>query len=147
MDKIEDETHFLFECKMYTHDREELYNFIKLKLNSDFPTSPSHKENRQEIFDSGDLSILNALGKYIKNAFERRENTTLFVLPQQYVFYQKTNKIWEVRQPYTVNSYFIYVYIYISCFMYCYTAANSVTRDFALNIIISIYLLFFDFWL
>ena len=89
MDKIEDENHFLFECKMYTHDREELYNFIKLKLNRDFPTSPSHKENGQEIFDSGDLSVLNALGKYIKNAFERRENTTLFVLPQQYVFYQK----------------------------------------------------------
>lgn len=42
------------------------------------------------IFSSNDLSTLNALGTFIKNALSKRENVTCYVLPPHYVYYQDT---------------------------------------------------------
>ena len=87
LNKVEDENHFLFECGMHVTERKELYNMIKAKINVDIPHIPSHPEKIQEIFYSEDLAILNALGKFIKNALEKRETTTCHVLPPHYVYY------------------------------------------------------------
>ena len=40
-----------------------------------------------KIFASDDLSSLNAIGKFIKNSLQKRENTTLYTLPPHYVLY------------------------------------------------------------
>ena len=87
LNKVEDENHFLFECGMHVTGRKELYNMIKAKINVDISHIPSHPEKIQEIFYSEDLAILNALGKFIKNALEKRETTTCHVLPPHYVYY------------------------------------------------------------
>ena len=92
LEKIDDENHFLFECRMHICERNELINFIISKTNTSFSASPSFENKSREIFKSDDLSILNALGKYIKNAFEKRENTTCYCLPQHYVLYLRNTK-------------------------------------------------------
>ena len=92
LEKIDDENHFLFECRMHICERNELINFITSKTNTSFSASPSFEDKSREIFNSDDLSILNALGKYIKNAFEKRENTTCYCLPQHYVLYLRNTK-------------------------------------------------------
>ena len=88
LNKIEDENHLLFECQMYETERKELYNTIKAKLNVDLSHSLNYEKRTQEIFNSENLGTLNALGKFIKNALQKRENTICHILPEQYVYYQ-----------------------------------------------------------
>ena len=77
---------------MHIYNRNELLKSIKLKTNLDFSTNPSYEEISQEIFKSDDITILNAIGKYIKSAFEERENATFHILPQNYTLYLKNRK-------------------------------------------------------
>ena len=88
LNKIEDENHLLFECQMYETERKELYNTIKAKLNMDLTHILNYENRIQEIFNSVNLGTLNALGKFIKNALHKRENTICHILPEQYVYYQ-----------------------------------------------------------
>ena len=75
--KVENETHFLFECSKYTQKRIIMYNFIREKLDSDM-----RKEHEKLIsgsylflFITGELSTSNALGKYIHECFQERQCT------------------------------------------------------------------------
>ena len=88
LNKIEDENHFLFECQMYSNERSEFYDTIKSKIKVDLSHSPNNETRIQEIFYSENLGTLNALGKFIKNAFQKRENTICHILPSKYIFYQ-----------------------------------------------------------
>ena len=89
LNKIEDENHLIFECQMYETERKNFYNMINSKLNMDITHSHTHEEIIHEIFYSENLGILNALGKFIKIALEKRETTICHVLPLHYVYYQK----------------------------------------------------------
>ena len=88
LNKIEDENHLLFECQMYATDRNEFYNNIKSKLKVDLSHSQTHEKRIQEIFYSEYLGALNALGKFVKNALQKRESTICHILSPQYVYYQ-----------------------------------------------------------
>ena len=88
LNKIEDENHLLFECQMYEIERKELYSTIKSKINVDLSRNQTREMKIQEIFSSENLGILNALGKFIKHALQKRENTICHILPPQYVYYQ-----------------------------------------------------------
>ena len=87
LQKVEDERHFLFECHIYQQERKELYNTIKSKINVDLSRSPTY-EKLEEFFYSGDLAILNAFGKFVKNGFQKRENTICHIVPHKYIYYQ-----------------------------------------------------------
>ena len=87
LDKVEDESHFLFECRMHVVERHELYNIIKHKTNIDIARIPTYEDKIREIFYSEDLAVLNALGKFIKNALKKRESIICHVLPPHYVYY------------------------------------------------------------
>ena len=91
LDKVEDENHFLFECRMHVIERYKLIDTIKAKINVDLSQSPTHQEKLNEIFYSEDLSILNALGKFINNALKKRDSTSCYILPTQYIFYSEKN--------------------------------------------------------
>ena len=84
---MEDESHFLFECRMHVVERHELYNIIKHKTNIDIARIPTYEDKIKEIFYSEDLAVLNALGKFIKNALKKRESIICHVLPPHYVYY------------------------------------------------------------
>ena len=90
MDKVEDENHFLFECQMHQKTRREFFDTIKQNMNMDLSLSSNHREIFQHILNSEDLGILNALGKFIKNALQKRENTICHIFPPHYIFYQTT---------------------------------------------------------
>ena len=89
LNKIEDENHLLFECQMYGTERKEFYDTIKSKIKVDLSHSPNHETRIQEIIYSENLGALNALGKFIKNALQKRENTICHILPSKYIFYQR----------------------------------------------------------
>ena len=59
-------------------------------MNVDLSLIPTIEEKIINIFSSNDLSSLNALGKFNKNALSKRENVTCYVLPPHYVYYQDT---------------------------------------------------------
>ena len=59
---------------MYERERKELYNIITSKINVQLSHIPTHEEKIQEIFYSEDLGTLNALGKFIKTALQKRES-------------------------------------------------------------------------
>ena len=69
MNKIETEEHFILECPAYNNERQTLYGEIGMH-------KPHIEEEgiRQlkEIFDNGDIFILNKLGKFIKTCFYKR---------------------------------------------------------------------------
>ena len=44
-------------------------------------------DNLSKIFASDDLCLLSAIGKFIKNSLQKRENMTLYTLPPHYVLY------------------------------------------------------------
>ena len=90
LDEVEDENHFLFDCRMHVTERAELINTIKAKINVDISQSPTHKEKLKEIFLSEDLALLNAFGKFVKNALKKRETTSCYVLPPHYIYYGNT---------------------------------------------------------
>ena len=73
---------------MYETERKELYTTIQEKLNVDISHILTFEERIQETFYSENLGTLNALGKFIKIALQKRENTICHILPAQYVYYQ-----------------------------------------------------------
>ena len=85
--EVENETHFLFECRMHVTERKLFYDTIKTKMNIDLSTSLPDVDKLKTLFSSEDLSVLNALGKYIKISLNKRENTTCYVLTPHYVYY------------------------------------------------------------
>ena len=70
---IEDEIHFLFHCTKYTAERQKTFETIKTKTNIDLSVNKNINENLKLLFDSGSLSSLNTLGKFIKYSFSERE--------------------------------------------------------------------------
>jgi len=50
LNKIEDENHLLFECQMYTTERNELYNTIKSKIKIDLSHSETHEKKFKRYF-------------------------------------------------------------------------------------------------
>ena len=71
--KVENETHFLFECPKYTQKRVTMYNFIKEKLGIDMQKEHEQIKNLKFLFNTGELSTTNALGKYIYECFQERQ--------------------------------------------------------------------------
>ena len=51
-------------------ERHELYNVIKHKTNIDIARIPTYEDKMRDFFYSEDLAVLNALGKFIKNALK-----------------------------------------------------------------------------
>ena len=88
LNKIEDEKHFLFECQMYINERQELYNTIETKININPSQICDYKDRLVTIFNSENLGTLNALGKFVKNAMQKRDNTVMHNLPPHYIYYQ-----------------------------------------------------------
>ena len=69
---IEDEMHFLFDCNMYTYERTDTFNYIKLHTKIDFYNNANRLTNLKMLFTSQHISAMNSLGKFIKCAFEIR---------------------------------------------------------------------------
>lgn len=86
---VEDELHFLFDCPMHGIERKQLFNTVKCKINVDLLLNHTRADMIQTLFTFGDLSTLNALGKFIHHALKKRDNTTCHILPSQYVYYQR----------------------------------------------------------
>ena len=73
--KVENETHFLFECSRYMQKRILMYNFITEKVGIDMRKEHEQFNNRRSLFITGELSTSNALGKYIYECFCERQCT------------------------------------------------------------------------
>ena len=71
--KVEDETHLIFECKKYADDRVSTFQFIKSQTNIDLFYEINRTQNLKLLFKSDSMSSLNALGKFIKESFKKRE--------------------------------------------------------------------------
>ena len=93
LDAVEDEMHFLFNCRMHVIERKILFDTI-IDKNADLAQYlyPSKYDLLiKEIFLMGNLSILNALGKFIRNGLQKRENVSCHILPPHYVYYQSNS--------------------------------------------------------
>ena len=73
---------------MYEIERTELHLYINENLNVDLSSIETPEKKMREIFYSEHLGALNALGKFIKNALEKRDKTICHIHPQHYVYYQ-----------------------------------------------------------
>ena len=75
LNKIETESHFLFECHNYIEERNHIYNFIKEKNDLNFyDSSCSYPlQKLKYLFKFGERSSLNSIGKYIFESFKGRE--------------------------------------------------------------------------
>ena len=73
--KIENETHFSFECSKYTQKRIIMYNFIKEKLGIDMRKEHEQLNNLWFLFITGELSTANVLGKYMYECFQEIQCT------------------------------------------------------------------------
>ena len=87
LNKIEDEFHLLFDCHMHMRDRSKLFETLQQKIDVNTKNKIDQVDTINKIFASDDLSLLNAIGKFIKNSLQKRENTTLYTLPPHYVLY------------------------------------------------------------
>ena len=67
--KIEDETHFLFECPKYLDIRKTTFIYIKNNLGINLTNDFNITNNLITLFKSDDINSLNAFGKFIKKAF------------------------------------------------------------------------------
>ena len=79
LNTIETENHFLFECQKYVEGRTLMQNFIKEKINLDLYKSSCQTltevlQKLKSLFKFGELSSLNALGKYISENLKIREH-------------------------------------------------------------------------
>ena len=72
---IENEFHLIFSCDNYTESRNDTFKFIKEIDNFDLQKG-NKLQNLHIFFSHGSLKALNAIGKFIKQAFEKREITT-----------------------------------------------------------------------
>jgi hypothetical protein len=88
LNKIEDENHLLFECHMHGIERKKLNRYLKENIDLDFLSHETSENKMQEIFSSNNLGVFNALGKFIKIALQKRENTICHIHPPHYVYYQ-----------------------------------------------------------
>ena len=71
--KVENETHFLFECPKYNQKRTTMSKFLKERLGIDMQKKQEQFKNLQLLFFTGELSTINALGKYIYECFQERQ--------------------------------------------------------------------------
>ena len=74
--KIEDENHLLFECKAYTEKRLTTFQFIQSQLGIDLSCEIRRTDNLKILFSSNDINTMNALGKFVKQSFEKRQATS-----------------------------------------------------------------------
>ena len=74
--KIEDENHLLFECKAYTEKRLTTFQFIQSQLGIDLSCEIQKTHNLKILFLSNDINAMNALGKFVKQSFEKRQATS-----------------------------------------------------------------------
>ena len=74
--KIEDENHLLFECKAYTEKRLTTFQFIQSQLGIDLSCEIRKTDNLKILFSSNDINAMNALGKFVKQSFEKRQATS-----------------------------------------------------------------------
>ena len=72
---------------MHIAERNDFYKITKEKLNMDIARSPSDEDKLKYIFQSEDLAILNAFGKYIKAFLKKRENTICHILEPHFIYY------------------------------------------------------------
>ena len=75
--KIEDETHFIFDCKKYTDDRKITFQYIKHKTGLDLHNQQNRIDDLKLLFESDNINALNALGKFVKISFEKKRNTKI----------------------------------------------------------------------
>ena len=68
-------------------DRSKLFETLQQKIDVNTKNKIDQVDTINKIFASDDLSLLNAIGKFIKNSLQKRENTTLYTLPPHYVLY------------------------------------------------------------
>ena len=87
LNEIENENHFIFECRMHVSERIELFNTLKTEFNVDISQYPTHEEKIKQIFISEDLAMLNAFGKFVQNGLKKRETTSCYIQPPHYVYY------------------------------------------------------------
>ena len=80
---VEDESHFLYECHMHIQERKILHE----KLSEIGKISNNFQNFNTQIFRTDDLASLNAIGKFVMNSLNRRENTTFLVSPPNYTVY------------------------------------------------------------
>ena len=78
LDKIETESHFLFECHHYSEGRKLMLDFLRNRTGIHLYTEPqcdtlSLLKNLKQLFTEGDFSSLNSLGKFIFESFKKRE--------------------------------------------------------------------------
>ena len=88
LNEIEDEIHFIFECRMHVAERNELFKILKTEFNLDLSKYTTHEEKMNQIFCSDDLAMLNAFGKFVQNGLNKRENMSCYVQPPEYVLYR-----------------------------------------------------------
>ena len=61
-------------------ERKELYQYVKSTMKIDLSRNEPPENKIQEIFSTDNLGTLNALGKFIKHALQKRENTICHIV-------------------------------------------------------------------
>ena len=74
--KIEDENHLLFDCKAYTEKRLTTFQFIQSQIGIDLSCEIRRTDNLKILFSSNNINTMNALGKFVKQSFEKRQATS-----------------------------------------------------------------------
>ena len=69
--EIEDEFHLLIQCSNYNNMRKELTDYLATNESIDI-TSENKLENLKFVFSNGSFRSLKALGKFVLEAFEKR---------------------------------------------------------------------------
>ena len=90
LNEIENEIHFIFECRMHVTERTEFFNILKTEFNVDILQYPNHEEKIGQIFSSEDLAMLNAFGKFVQNGLKKRETISCYIQPPHFVYYRET---------------------------------------------------------
>ena len=70
---IEDEIHFLFDCKKYSNDRNITFKYIKYQTGLDLHNQWNRIDDLKSLFENDNIKVLNTLGNFIKTSFEKRE--------------------------------------------------------------------------
>ena len=71
---VEDEKHFIIHCKMYEQERNEMFSRIRIKYKT--KTNLEQNMSYEELMCHEDPLVMNALGKYVYNAFKKRHQLT-----------------------------------------------------------------------
>ena len=70
---IEDEIHFLFDCKKYSSNRNITFKYIKYQTGLDLHNKWNRIDDLKSLFEIDNIKVLNTLGNFIKTSFEKRE--------------------------------------------------------------------------